>query len=708
MEKRRNTEAIIIILLVVLLVAVTGFLAIRYFLKQNNDTINNDISNRNDIYNEQKENETNKVEKNQYNTVSDLIEDLVHKDNPIIKIVNNDLEYKLDMVLPYFKVKTETTEKINKEIYEIYKFYIEDYSSKEITQSSSRNTKISYKSGMDTTKGIITLEITIAYTDWAGTGEPNGSSTTIYKYDYLNDKLIEKKEQEKESVISTIIMYKRNSETNKYYEKKLTLSKEQIARIEGYIKNLTESQITNIGIDNYKLIIKYKAGTKTDLVIYKNGIVSYDNQKYKSTELEEYIKEIAYKTQWIDPYTNYKDVKWCEKKDEGIEIKNNQILITYGNTYSWTLKNDNPKSVAMYVAGGVPTFYVLGESGKVYNVDEDQNYKPVLNKKLSEYFIVAMTTEKTGVNYRPIYFLTSNGALIDFEGNTYEENNKELIGSYGYFSPIYFNKLGNVCYIDNKNRRVYIKDNKSQNIVAEIVFWQQLDDFVERYTILTNDNQVVYVTNDTDGKYNISYNNQKFKSYKFEKVIDENNDSQFNIVLSMEKNTNITISNIMNFYYNVKKNKQIEIVTVQDVIDNFKQTLQELDELSKALQNQINAAYDGKMITGTDVVSACQQYGNSNTMSVKVIVDHGVEYQGGKYEVKISPDVIKTLKQKIEGGVNVLPTDNGTYKTITENSLNEIKNITEINKQTYYSYLMKDTTSQTVLGILFVKKGAIK
>ena len=267
----------------------------------------------------------------------------------------------------------------------------------------------------------------------------------------------------------------------------------------------------------------------------------------------------------IDPYANYKDVKWCGQKDELIEIKNGKVLITYDGSRSYSLTNDKPISVARtHMIGGVSDFFVLGESGKVYKVDEEDNIKLVEVKELSNN-IIAMTTQKTGVNYRPIYFLTSNGELIDFKGCTYEENNEDLTGTYGRFCPMYFNTAGNVYYINRNNEKIYIKDKQSKNIVAKTVFWQSIS-LDETYTILTTNDQLVYFT--YDGDYNISYNNQKIKSYKIQEVNDENNNSQFNVVFSMEDNTNVTITDINNNYYDVTTGEFVEIITGQDVLDN--------------------------------------------------------------------------------------------------------------------------------------------
>ena len=54
-----------------------------------------------------------------------------------------------------------------------------------------------------------------------------------------------------------------------------------------------------------------------------------------------------------------------------------------------------------------------------------------------------------------------------------------------------------------------------------------------------------------------------------------------------------------------------------DLINNARN---QMSSISKSLQNQVTAAFDGKTVTGSDVIAACQQYENSDQISVKIVV----------------------------------------------------------------------------------------
>ena len=72
----------------------------------------------------------------------------------------------------------------------------------------------------------------------------------------------------------------------------------------------------------------------------------------------------------------------------------------------------------------------------------------------------------------------------------------------------------------------------------------------------------------------------------------------------------------------------------------------QLSNISSAVQSQITGSYDGKTMTGNDVISAVQQYQNSNDISVRIVVSKDDQYQTGKYAVKlIDNDFSKTSLQ---------------------------------------------------------------
>lgn len=377
-KKVKNIEAIVIVVLVVLLIGVLSFLGIRYFSKQNMSIINNAISNLDDIYNEsnnnnKEENKNDELEKVEYSKVNDLIEDLVYEKNPIEKKMDS-ITYKLDMVLPYFKVKTEVTNQINEEIYKIYTFNTKEYLSKELTQSSSMNTKISYKANMDTTKGIISLEIISEYTDRAATG-PDGSATTIYKYDYINDKLIEKKVgeyQAKEEKIDPYANYKD-------YEWGSTKFGSKDAYIE--IKN------NKVYVTYYNKTTQVKNISGTPKKVTGNvggGIMYYYILTQQGKETKVYLLEWTDTTataELLKGVSKYNIVDFTTANNESVVLRamyfltaDGKLIDTKGDTFEALNKN----FVTSFGTLGF-NLYIDNKGYVYYSKKGDANYKTVTN-----------------------------------------------------------------------------------------------------------------------------------------------------------------------------------------------------------------------------------------------------------------------------------------------------------------------------------------
>ena len=134
----------------------------------------------------------------------------------------------------------------------------------------------------------------------------------------------------------------------------------------------------------------------------------------------------------------------------------------------------------------------------------------------------------------------------------------------------------------------------------------------------------------------------------------------------------------------------------------------QMSNISTAVQNQITGSYDGKTMTGSDVISAVQLYQNSNDISIRIVVSKDTQFETGKYAVALDTNMDVSKPQA--GGVFVTP---GTNKTAYDelgddkDSLASIQAVGGVSStQTYYTYVMKDTDSEAVMGILFVRKGA--
>ena len=143
----------------------------------------------------------------------------------------------------------------------------------------------------------------------------------------------------------------------------------------------------------------------------------------------------------------------------------------------------------------------------------------------------------------------------------------------------------------------------------------------------------------------------------------------------------------------------------------------QLSGITKGLQNQITAAYDGKTLTGAEVIAAFQQY-ESSEMSVIVLVNSSTKGYTGKY--LLTDGDLKTDKggstapgytQSYPGGVYYTGgysefTGATVRTTLTKLQATGTGNMGVNASKTFYSSVIKDSTTDTVVGILFVQRAA--
>jgi len=135
----------------------------------------------------------------------------------------------------------------------------------------------------------------------------------------------------------------------------------------------------------------------------------------------------------------------------------------------------------------------------------------------------------------------------------------------------------------------------------------------------------------------------------------------------------------------------------------------QLSGISQSLQNQVTQAYDGKTMSGSEVIAACQQYQNSDNLSVRIVVSESVQYQTGKYAVKLLSTDIDEYKAATAGGKEVTVPTGTSYVELTDSTRTSLADMQKTGgvsgTQTYNSYVMRDSESDTVMGVLFVRKG---
>lgn len=156
----------------------------------------------------------------------------------------------------------------------------------------------------------------------------------------------------------------------------------------------------------------------------------------------------------------------------------------------------------------------------------------------------------------------------------------------------------------------------------------------------------------------------------------------------------------------IKKEETTDSKTPEEIIEEARD---QMKKISEALKNQVMTNFDGKTVTGSEVIAVCQQYENADFISVKIYVSRDKSFQAGKYAVKLAENI--PTEPRI-GGIEVEPTGS-IYEELGRNTTNLKKDsLSDINSeggvsgtQTYYSYTMKDKSTGTVIGVLFVKKG---
>ena len=149
-----------------------------------------------------------------------------------------------------------------------------------------------------------------------------------------------------------------------------------------------------------------------------------------------------------------------------------------------------------------------------------------------------------------------------------------------------------------------------------------------------------------------------------------------------------------------------------DLINNSKD---ELTNISTVLQNQVIAAYDGKTLSGGEVVAACQLYENSD---MSILISAKVEGGTGRYnlhlgkykiDVNTAGNITPTITTELLPG-GYLYSGNLTRLTATDRTT-----MTELQKpangtarqagvaadKTYYSAIIRDSETNTVIGMLF-------
>jgi len=133
----------------------------------------------------------------------------------------------------------------------------------------------------------------------------------------------------------------------------------------------------------------------------------------------------------------------------------------------------------------------------------------------------------------------------------------------------------------------------------------------------------------------------------------------------------------------------------------------ELGTMSSSLQNQILQSYDNKVLSGVQVRSAIQQYMTSTDMTVVLMKDSStMAATVGAKKLPSASVTINSGKEFYEVTSTNYTANNGTLNRTSMSDFNAIDKVADgvyINtSKNYKSYVLKVSTTDTIVGIVFV------
>lgn len=413
----------------------------------------------------------------------------------------------------------------------------------------------------------------------------------------------------------------------------------------------------------------------------------------------------------IDPYAKHKNVKFAGTSDT---VKNITLYIENGKVYSKDLENG--KKVEWKVEGTpkkilfnppAVSAIVVTEEGKVYDISYDV-YEEIA--ELSKYKIVDIA-RIDNYTFQNIYYLTSEGNLIDVYGVSYDK--------YSFVNSIGHGKMWQIPVDKNNYGYHYNYDTDEYEVITDKakakVSFSKIYVF-EEYVLIESAYGKLFKYNGTNNTAMLQTNSM---ISRIERKVDGDNT---NIVVTFVDLSTMEFKGIMSAY-DVKKDKDIDIEKLAKYVEKPKveiiepprdviiDPVKELEKISEQLQQQLLRVYDGKTMTGAEALAAFQQYQNSDISIVVVTNEKGAAYTG-KYKLeekslksnKLQDAENITEHKPYVGGVyylgDVINFDANTKRT----SFEDLWNVFGINAgQTYYTSLIKDA-KDNVCGILFLEK----
>lgn len=260
-------------------------------------------------------------------------------------------------------------------------------------------------------------------------------------------------------------------------------------------------------------------------------------------------------------------------------------------------------------------------------------------------------------------------------------------------------------YVDNDNTDVEkpLDDNVEKNNDNELEQNENTEANVNENTN-ANTQKPVEVMTESEMK-SIFYTNIAKLEYVDILTSDEK-ETLWNSFLEEIKSDNVSITReYFNTKYDALKaniaNTILQAKALKDAKEKVSDAREEMSNVTNKLKDQMFLTYDGKIVTGTDVLVALQVYQTSTDISIKVINSKTEEYDVGENKYSVPDSTRSSLNAPVTGGVKVT----SVGKLNNSNAYNEaVANISKTN--TYYASVMKDSETGNSVGVIFVKRGA--
>jgi len=399
-----------------------------------------------------------------------------------------------------------------------------------------------------------------------------------------------------------------------------------------------------------------------------NESVNNNDENENKEEVKDDEKDEQEET--VEPYKNYKDIKWSDKSVD--TNKGHKIVVTDNKIYINNKKvlNDlEVEKIEVYKATmsvdpsdpGYPVLVILTIDGKVYEahlLNLNNNFSNIETTQIMKKYNVIDMTYIDNYTGKYIYFLTEDGKLIDKNGLDYVKYPFVKSGFVGN-GYIPFDKNNYGYYYNSKNNTYTVIVSKSTGAKLAFSKVYEVEDG-EKLLVQTAYNKLF----EYDGKSNKAV--QVGGTVKSVNLLDNSNKL---LIIFTDGTTKVYDG--FNSAWDINKDEEIQSLPGFDPYANYKNiTWKSTDvinsgSISYKIENGIVNYYNsGKKTKVTGITgTAKKMYSAKNTggaFSCYVLVDEGVIYNIYDFQ-KAATKVVNLSKYNI---IDITEINNYTNETI--------------------------------------------